>query len=185
MQFISTPELIEVLTDNIEIPAADVAALAACIDTCERIRDLKRAARDAHGPGSKASIAKALTDGTISVDQALIAVAATGSDRSAVLLAESLSNHEISVLRDITSVCSNIRAARCEVIRVRAAALEDAERVGLAAAGIAEEDFVPSDSVLRLAETRRRELEDVDSVPTSLSQLRRLLAMVTPAKGKK
>ena len=184
MQFISTPELIEVLTDNIEIPAADVAALAACIDTCERIRDLKRAARDAHGVGSKPAIAKALVDGTISLDGALVAMSASGSDRSAVLLCESLSKHEINAMQEITPACVAIRGARCEVIRVRAAALETAERAGLAEAGIDADQFVPSASVLRLAETRRRELEDVDAVPTSLSQLRRLLAMVTP-KAKK
>lgn len=185
MQFISTPALIEVVTDGIPISSADHAALTQCIATIERIRSLKHEAREAHGPGSKASIAKSLTAGEISVDQALVGMAATGSDRSAVLLAESLSNHEISVLRDITSVCSHIRGARCEIIRERAAALENAERAGLAEAGISEENFVPSDSVLRLAETRRRELEDVTATPTSLAQLHRLLAMATPAKGKK
>ena len=184
MQFISTPELIEVVTDNLEIPAADVAALAACIGTCEAIRDLKRAARDAHGPGSKPAIAKALVDGTISLDGALVSMAASGSDRSAVLLCESLSNHEIKVMQEITPACVTIRGARCEVIRQRAAALEAAERAGLRESGVPEEHFTPSDSVLRLAETRRRELEDVGSVPTSLSQLRRLLGMVAP-KSKK
>ena len=182
MQLISSPQLIEVLTNDIPIPSADHDELSKCISTVERIRDLKRAARDAHGPGAKTKIAKALTDGTISVDQALIAVAATGSDRSATQLCEALSAHETKVLEQVTTVCSNIRGARCEVIRVRAAALETAERAGLLVAGIDAENFVPSDSVLRLAETRRRELEDVTATPTSLAQLRRLLAMVVPAK---
>ncbi len=182
MQFITSPELIDVLTNDIEIPAADHAALTQCISTIERIRGLKTAARESHGPGAKTKIAQALTNGTISVDQALVAMAASGNDRIAAQLAEALSHHEVRVLQDIASVCTAIRAARCEIIRERAAALETAERVGLAAAGIDADHFAPSDSLLRLAETRRRELEDVSSTPTSLAQLRRLLAMVTPAK---
>jgi hypothetical protein len=185
MQFISTPALIEVVTNDIPISAADHAALAACITTIERIRTLKTEAREAHAPGAKSKIAKALTDGRISVDAALVSMTACGNDRIATQLCEALSHHEVRVLQDITPVCSAIRAARCEIIRERATALENAERVGLAEAGIAEEHFVPSDSVLRLAETRRRELQDVGNIPTSLAELRRLLAMVTPGKPKK
>ena len=185
MQFITSPELIDVLTNDIEIPAADFTALTECITTIERIRTLKTEARESHGPGAKAKIARALTDGKISVDSALVSMTACGNDRIAAQLAEALSHHEVRVLQDITSVSTAIRAARCEVIRTRAAALETAERVGLAAAGIDADHFAPSDSLLRLAETRRRELEDVDSVPTSLAQLRRLHAMATPAKSKK
>ena len=184
MQLISSPQLIEVLTNDIPISSADHAALTACIDNLERIRGLKTAARESHGPGAKTKIAQALTNGTISVDQALVAMAACGNDRIATQLAEALSHHEVRVLQDITSVCTAIRAARCEIIRERAAALENAERAGLLEAGIDADQFVPSDSVLRLAETRRRELEDVSSTPTSLAQLRRLLGMVTP-KAKK
>jgi hypothetical protein len=185
MQFISSPQLIDVLTNDIEIPAADHAALAACIASIERIRNLKALAREAHGPGAKSSIARALTAGEISVDQALVGMAATGNDRAAVQLAEALSGYETKLLEQATSVCSAIRAARCEIIRERATALENAERVGLAEAGIDADHFTPSDSVLRLSETRRRELEDVGNIPTSLADLRRLLAMATPAKSKK
>ena len=182
MQLISTPALIEVVTDGIPISSADHAALTQCIATIERIRSLKHEAREAHGPGSKASIARSLTAGEISVDQALVGMAATGNDRAAVQLAEALSGHETKLLEEAAPACSAIRGARCEIIRERAANLENAERVGLAAAGIDADHFAPSDSLLRLAETRRRELEDVSSTPTSLAQLRRLLAMVTPAK---
>jgi hypothetical protein len=185
MQLISSPQLIEVVTNDIPISAADHAALAACIASIERIRTLKALAREAHGPAAKASIARALTAGEISVDQALVGMAATGNDRAAVQLAEALSGYETKLLEQAAPACSAIRAARCEIIRERAANLEAAERAGLAEAGIAEEHFVPSDSVLRLAETRRRELQDVASVPTSLAELRRLLAMVTPGKPKK
>ena len=185
MQFIATPPLIEVLTDNLEIPAADVAAVAACIATIERIRGLKTEARESHALGAKAKIAQALTEGKISVDQALVSMAACGNDRVATQLCEALSGYETKILEQAAPVCTAIRGARCEVIRVRAAALETAERAGLAVAGISEENFVPSDSVLRLAETRRRELEDVSNIPTSLADLRRLLAMVAPSKPKK
>jgi hypothetical protein len=185
MQFISTPALIEVVTNDIPISAADHAALAACITTIERIRTLKTEARESHAPGAKSKIAKALTDGRISVDAALVGMAATGNDRAAVQIAEALSGYETKLLEQAAPACSAIRAARCEIIRERATALENAERAGLAEAGIAEEHFVPSDSVLRLAETRRRELQDVGNIPTSLADLRRLVAMVTPAKSKK
>jgi hypothetical protein len=185
MQLISSPQLIEVVTNDIPISAADLAALSESIASIERIRNLKALAREAHGPGAKSSIARALTAGEISVDAALVGMAATGNDRAAVQLAEALSGYETKLLEQATSVCSAIRAARCEIIRERATALENAERVGLAEAGIDADHFTPSDSVLRLAETRRRELQDVDSVPTSLAQLRRLLAMAAPGKPKK
>jgi hypothetical protein len=184
MQLISSPQLIEVLTNDIPISAADFTALTECISTIERVRTLKSEVREAHGPGAKSSIARALAAGELSVDAALVGISATGTDRAAVLLCEALSAYETKVLEQAAPACSAIRGARCQIIKERAANLENAERAGLAEAGITEEHFVPSDSVLRLAETRRRELVDVSSTPTSLSQLRRLLAMVAP-KSKK
>jgi hypothetical protein len=174
--------MIDVVTKGIEVSAADYTSLTTCIADCEHIRDVMKESLALHGQKAVPEITRQLIDGEISSSAALIAIAVTVNEQNARTLTDALGSEEYRCLKDITEVCATIRTARCEVIRGRASMLEKADRAALVAAGIEEATYLPSEAVLRLAETRRVEMERIYSPPTSLNEVKRLHAMVIPAK---
>jgi hypothetical protein len=173
---------IEIVTKGIEISVADYAVITACIADCEHIRDVMRESLALHGQKAVPEITRQLIDGEISSSAALIAIAVTVNEQNARTLTDSLGSEEYRCLKNVTEVCATIRTARCEIILARAALLEKSERAALLAAGIDEASYLPSEAVLRLAETRRVETERLYSPPTSLNEIRRLHSMCIPAK---
>jgi hypothetical protein len=173
---------IEIVTKGIEISPAQYAAITACIADCEHIRDVMRESLELHGQKAVPEITRQLIDGEISSSGALIAIAVTVNEQNARALTDALASEEYRCLKAITEVAAGIRTARCEVIRGRASMLEKAERAALVAAGIEEATYLPSEAVLRLAGTRRVELERLYLPPTSLNEVKRLHSMAIPAK---
>lgn len=174
--------MIDVVTKGIEVSAADYTSLTTCIADCEHIRDVMKESLALHGQKAVPEITRQLIDGEISSSAALIAIAVTVNEQNARTLTDALGSEEYRCLKDVTEVCATIRTARCEIIRGRASMLEKADRAALVAAGIEEATYLPSEAVLRLAETRRVEMERIYSPPTSLNEIKRLHAMVIPSK---
>ena len=181
---IETIPTIEILTKGIEIAPEAYKALTTCIQECEHIREVMKESLALHGQKAVSEITRQLIDGEISSSAALIAIAVTVNEQNARTLTDALASEEYRCLKDSTEVCATIRTARCEVIKGRASMLEKAERAALVAAGIEEATYLPSEAVLRLAETRRVEMERIYSPPTSLNEVRRLHEMVIPSKSK-